>query len=111
MTKLNLRFIATTPGDRFKGLMNQAPLKGNEGALFVFGQTKLGSFWNKNVSFPIDVGFFDKEGKLINIEHLDAHQRSPVFGNRAYKYVVEAPEGWFGENNVKLGTHYKELTA
>jgi len=44
MTKLNLRFIATTPGDRFKGLMNQAPLKGNEGALFVFGQTKLGSF-------------------------------------------------------------------
>jgi|APSaa5957512535_1039671.scaffolds.fasta_scaffold02847_19 uncharacterized membrane protein (UPF0127 family) len=44
MQKLKLRFTATTPNDRFKGLMNQGPLKEDEAALFVFGKPKLGSF-------------------------------------------------------------------
>ena len=109
MNKLNIRFTATSPNDQMRGLMRQSKLKTNEGALFIFGEPKSGNFWNKNVSFPIDVGFFDAKGKLLNVEKLMEEQRSPVFGAGEYKYVIEANLGWFKKNNVKIGTHYEEI--
>ena len=107
--KLNIRFTATSPNDQMKGLMGKNKLKTNEGALFIFGEPKSGNFWNKNVSFSIDVGFFDVKGNLLNVEKLVEEQRYPVFGAGEYKYVIETNSGWFKKNNIKLGTHYKDI--
>ena len=92
-TGLHLRFVAETPEKQRNGLMHQPPLSPNEGALFVYPELAERRFWNKNVGFPIDVGFFDEERRLVNVETLDAGQEDGV-GHDA-QYVLEAPRGFF----------------
>tara|TARA_Y100001937_G_scaffold128294_1_gene203808 strand:+ start:33752 stop:34282 length:531 start_codon:yes stop_codon:yes gene_type:complete len=100
---LNIIKHNTTPEDIRKGLQYHQPLIGNQAFLFTFPQSTTSGFWNKNVSFPIDVAFFDKNKYLINIEHLDKEQLLDVKADRPFKYVVETRKGWFSENNIKKG--------
>ena len=89
--------------------MFQKPLRPNEGALFVFEEPSIAYFWNKNVQFPIDVAFFNRDGKLIDIQHMIANQTQPVFSSGTYNYVIEAPLGWFMRNKVIYGTNLEDL--
>lgn len=100
--KLSLRFVAQTPRDRFRGLMHQQPLAPNEGALFVYNMPTKGTFWNKNVDFPIQIGFFDQQRKLIAIRRLEAQQRESVGPNKEYRYALETSDGFF--NSIPEGT-------
>jgi len=100
--KLSLRFIASTPQELSRGLMHQDPLKSNEGALFVYPKPVDGRFWNKNVSFPIDVGFFDEDKRLIDVRRLEAGQEEAVGSSKPFQFVLEAPEGYFRNKNGTL---------
>ena len=92
-TGLHLRFVAETPEKQQEGLMRQPPLSPNEGALFVYPELAGRRFWNKNVGFPIDVGFFDSQRKLTTVETLDADQEESI--EHEAQYVLEAPRGFF----------------
>ena len=106
---LNIIKHNTTPEDIRKGLQYHQPLIGNQAFLFTFPQSTTSGFWNKNVSFPIDVAFFDKNKYLINIEQLDAYQMLDVRPARPYKYVIETRKGWFSENNIQEGHSMETL--
>lgn len=93
--KTHLRFVAKTPRERFRGLMFQPPLLPNEAALFVYDTPTKGSFWNKNVDFPIQIGFFDQQRKLIAVRRLEAQQQSSVGPNKEYRYALETSDGFF----------------
>ena len=105
--RLNLRFIAKTGKEQRLGLMGQEPLSPSEGALFVYPEPTDLRFWNRNVSFPIDVGIFDAEKRLVSVGQLDAHQEEGIghFG----QFALEAPRGFF--SGIKTGTHLDELVA
>ena len=94
--KLNLRFIANDDDSRSKGLMHQCPLN-KECALFEFPYLTKTTFWNKNVSFPIDLGFFDQKKRLIDFNHLNSNQEEHVGCrcNKPFRYVLEVPRGYF----------------
>ncbi len=101
--KLKIRLIAKDSKSREKGLMFQQPLSGDEAAVFVFDYPGSYPFWNKNVSFGIDVAAFDSGGELLTVESLKANQESPVLGTvSGVKYVIEAPENWFSGKNGNL---------
>ena len=100
---LNIVQHLTTPKEHQKGVMFQKPLMANDAVLFEFAEESSSGFYNKNVSFPIDVAFFDKNKYLINIEQLDAYQMLDVRPARPYKYVIETRKGWFSENNIQEG--------
>lgn len=93
MALLTPVYILFNDKERQEGLMFKAPLAQNEGALFIWDKPSIGYIWNKNVSFPIDVAFFDENKKLLNVEHLKAYQEAPVFANGKFKYVVETTYG------------------
>jgi len=121
---LNVRTFAYNDAEREKGLMHSEPLKDNECALFMFneGENYLGDsyaqycapkedirrnpgFWNKNVSFPIDVAFYDPDGILIAVKQLEANQLEPVFsGCNDVRYVIETQKDWYKKNNIKNGS-------
>ena len=107
MSKIRLRFIADTPQERIRGLMYQAPLQPNEGALFIYNSVTKGKFWNKNVDFPIQIGFFDKDRKLIDVKRLEARQEKSVGPNAEYRYALETADGFF--NEIGPGTHLDSL--
>ena len=106
---LKITDVFTTPQEHEKGLMFTEPLIGNEAVLFIFDSDRVSGFWNKNVFFPIDIAFLDKNGYVINIETVKKNQLLTVYSHKPYRYVIETKEDWFINNNIGKGDSMKVL--
>ena len=96
--------IAITPQELSSGLMFRKSLRDNHGMLFIFKNPQQVSFWMKNVSIPLDIGYFDASGILVEYYHLYPHDETPLFSrSKNIKYVLEMNKGWFKNNNIKTG--------
>lgn len=108
-----LRCVATmqTPEDRAAGLTAlQQPLQPDECMLFIFDRPSDSSFWNRGVSYPIDVAFFDKKHRLIEVRQLGPNQENPVnCVTGHFNFVLETVVDFFAQNNIPLGITFDEL--
>ncbi|MBR1544910.1 MAG: DUF192 domain-containing protein [Alphaproteobacteria bacterium] len=57
--------VADTDEERLKGLMNREVLNENTGMLFDFVEPDYYSMWMKNTLIPLDMIFFNKDGRVI----------------------------------------------
>lgn len=102
--------IADTESKRQRGLMFRKKLDKDTGMLFIFPHEQPLSFWMKNTFIDLDIGFFDRHKKLINIVQMEAvksemDQSLPSYSSeRPAQYALEVPKFWFKENKIKLGT-------
>ncbi|GAB4275003.1 MAG: DUF192 domain-containing protein [Opitutales bacterium] len=96
--------IALTRKEQAEGLMHRASLEPNQGMLFVFSKAGQQQFWMKNTSIPLDVGFFNSEGKLVEVHPLYPNDRTPV-RSRSDKIVMalEMRQGWFANHGIRTG--------
>jgi uncharacterized membrane protein (UPF0127 family) len=102
--KLKVALVADKSELQQKGLMFHPGLKREECVLFIFDKPNDYSFWNKNVSFPIDIAFFNSKGKLISISNLKENQLNSVGAkDNDIKYVIESNLNWFKDNNINVG--------
>ena len=96
--------LAFTNEARRKGLMGRERLGRSEGMLFVFPREKVREMWMLNVPIPLDVGFFDRRGQL-----LDWQTMAPDGGRKIYRssapalYVLEMNRGWFARHQIEAG--------
>jgi uncharacterized protein len=60
--------IADTEPRRVRGLMFQEQLPYDEGMIFVFDEPGYYSLWMLNMQFPLDMIWFDSDGKVVFIE-------------------------------------------
>lgn len=60
--------IADTPEKRERGLMNGEGLDQNNGMLFVFPEEGQYPFWMKNMKFPIDIIWINRDYRIVHIE-------------------------------------------
>ena len=96
--------IANTPDARRQGLMHRRQLGENEGMLFVFPGERVLQMWMLNTLIPLDAGFFDADGVLLN--HLTMQ---PDGGRRIHRsaaparYVLEMNSGWFRRAGIEPG--------
>ena len=96
--------IAITPEEISRGLMFRKSLKSDHGMLFIFNKPQKVSFWMRNVSIPLDIGYFDESGILIEFYHLYPHDETPLFSkSKNIQYVLEMNKDWFKNNNIKTG--------
>jgi len=86
---MKVRFTAETSYDRARGLMFSKPLAQDEIAVFKFDNNTTSKFWNRNVSYPIKIVFFDSDFNLVGLKNLDAEQTNLVGALKPYKYAVE----------------------
>ena len=87
-----------------EGLMYRKSLDKNHGMLFVFDKPSRVSFWMKNVSLPLDIGYFDSKGRLIEQYVLYPYDESPVFSKSDdIQFVLEMERGWFQKNKLYSG--------
>ncbi len=94
--------IARTRAQLRQGLMYRDGLKPGTGMIFVYKPPKWAAIWMRNMRFPIDVGFFDREGRLINFERaVPAPDELPDDDVPRYRsesraaYAVEVTAGFF----------------
>lgn len=94
--------VADQDSSRQKGLMNRKNLDADKGMIFVFPDSKMRSFWMKNVLIPLDILFFDSNGSFVSGEHMtpdspliqDMFKKKWLSKNPA-QFVVEVAGGTF----------------
>jgi uncharacterized membrane protein (UPF0127 family) len=60
--------VMRTDEGRERGLMFRKGLDEGHGMLFVFDRPDIYPFWMKNMDFPIDILWLDKEKRVVHIE-------------------------------------------
>lgn len=60
--------IARTLEEKKKGLSFRDNLDQNAGMLFIYQKEGIYSFWMKDMSFPLDIIWIDKDQKIVHIE-------------------------------------------
>ncbi|HRO66179.1 MAG TPA: DUF192 domain-containing protein, partial [Pseudobdellovibrionaceae bacterium] len=104
--------VADTPERQSRGLMFRQELKNGHGMIFIFPLEKIQSFWMKNTFVPLDIGFFDQNKKLVDIQQMEAvgsvmevpksyRSRAPAM------YALEVPRGWFAKMKIKEGVVFR----
>lgn len=100
--------IADTEPRRVRGLMFQDQLPYDQGMIFVFDEPGLYSLWMLNMQFPLDMMWFDENGKIVHIEQdvppckaaLEIATCQSVVPEKEAVYVLEVTAGFIEQNNI-----------
>lgn len=97
--------IADSEPERVRGLSGREALPEDAGLLFVFEQEGFHGIWMKEMRFPIDIAWLDREKKIIHIETEVSVETYPKIFNAAAPslYVLEAAAGVFEKMKIKIG--------
>lgn len=85
------------------GLMYRTEMADNHGMLFIYKQAAPLSFWMKNTRIPLDILYFDKNLKLINISADTPPCRTPSCPG----YPSSAPAQYVLEINAGLARQWQ----
>ena len=108
--------LAETQEQHAEGLMFRKKLKNNEGMLFVFKNEQVREFWMKNTVINLDIGYFNKNRKLIDIQQMAAITSVlqidiPTYPSKQpAMYALEMAQGWFKNNKFEEGTDLKMIS-
>jgi len=109
--------IAKSPRQHARGLMFRKHMAPEGGMLFVFDREEPRSFWMKNTFIDLDIGYFDKNKRLIDIKHMKAVKSELEINLPRYlslkpaQYALEVNKGWFKKNNISLGAVFSWTEA
>ena len=109
--------IAEAPEQHAQGLMFRKKLKNNEGMLFIFNEELVREFWMKNTLINLDIGYFDKNKKLIDIQQMKAvtsimQTDLPTYPSKQpAMYALEMQQAWFKKNKFTEGTEFKIISG
>jgi uncharacterized membrane protein (UPF0127 family) len=96
--------IADTPRRIARGLKYRDSLGPDEGMLFVFPEPAIRRFWMKDTRIDLDIGFFDSDGRLLNIAHMKAFDTDTRHQSVApAQYALEVNRGWFAGHRLGPG--------
>ncbi len=97
--------VADTIPERIKGLSGTPFLPDKVVKLFAFGAAGEQSIWMKNMNYPLDIIWLDKEGIIVHIEKDISPETYPdSFSSPAPAwYVIEANAGFTASNTVAVG--------
>ena len=102
--------LAITEDQKTKGLSIKNHLQENQGMLFIYNYPAPHPFWMKDMKFPIDIIWLDRNGTVTHIETKlqpcipknICHTYTPKSSNSLY--VLETVAGFSQKHNVKVGT-------
>ena len=96
--------IVLTRAEQAKGLMHRDTLPENSGMLFAYRDPTPMSFWMANTSIPLDIGFFDSTGLLVEVHRMVPFDTSRTRSRaQNLQYALEMNAGWFSRNGIFPG--------
>ena len=96
--------LADTPKSREVGLMNRTGMPMNSGMLFVFEQKAGHCFWMNNTKIPLSIAFIADDGKIVNIEEMQAETTNNHCPKAAVRYALEMNKQWFSDRVIIPGS-------
>jgi uncharacterized membrane protein (UPF0127 family) len=97
--------IADTNEKKKKGLSGRAELKDGNGMLFIFHISKRYAFWMRDMNFPIDIIWLDKDFKIVYIKENATPESYPKLfkSENLAQYVLEVPAFFARNNGTRVG--------
>ncbi len=99
--------LALDESSRMRGLMFREHLAPDHGMLFVFDDDREREFWMKNTLIPLDLLFFDAQGRLIAMQPNVQPCRQPHCpsypSHQPARYVLELNAGSAQRLHLQLG--------
>ena len=87
-----------------RGLMYRTNLGQDRGMLFYYDAPRKMSYWMRNTSIALDIGFFTADGILREIYPMYPMDERPVKSRREdLVMAVEMNQGWYANNGVGVG--------
>lgn len=101
--------VADTENLREQGLSGKTSLLPEEGMLFVFQKLGTHSFWMKDMLFPIDIIWIDKNLKIVHMAHSLHPETYPkiFFPPSDSLYVLEVSAGEAEKLSLDIGDRVK----
>lgn len=100
--------LASTADARRQGLMGRRSLGRDQGMLLVFPYEKTVQIWMLNMEMPIDVGFFDRHGRLLDWSSMQPDGGNRIYGSPAPAlYTLEMNRGWFKRHGLQTGAQLR----
>ena len=96
--------LADTPKAREVGLMNRTSMPTNSGMLFIFEQKAGHCFWMNNTKIPLSIAFIADDGRIVNIEEMQAETTNNHCPKAAIRYALEMNKQWFSERVISPGS-------
>lgn len=95
--------VAATPGQREQGLMFRKSMGQNDGMVFLFQKPQSVCMWMRNTLIPLSVAFIGSDGKIVNIEEMQAQTDDSHCAKKDVPFALEMNTGWFKQNHLKPG--------
>jgi uncharacterized membrane protein (UPF0127 family) len=99
--------VAKTPETREKGLGGTSGLRENESMLFIFDKDDKWAIWMKDVNYPIDIVWLDKDKKVVHIVKNAPPESYPYDSftpKQDARYVLEFAAGTASKKVINIGT-------
>jgi len=96
--------LADAPKAREVGLMNRTSMPTNSGMLFIFEQKAGHCFWMNNTKIPLSIAFIADDGRIVNIEEMQAETTNNHCPKAAVRYALEMNKQWFSERVIVPGS-------
>ena len=96
--------LALKPAEQQKGLMHRESLDKDHGMMFLFDRPDKRGFWMRNTRIPLDIGYFDSNGQLLEVHKLFPFDETSV-NSRSHEVLiaVETNQGWYAANDIQVG--------
>jgi uncharacterized membrane protein (UPF0127 family) len=96
--------LADTPKAREVGLMNRTSMPTNSGMLFIFEQKAGHCFWMNNTKIPLSIAFIADDGRIVNIEEMQAETTNNHCPKANVRYALEMNKQWFSDRVIVPGS-------
>lgn len=99
--------VAKTPEDREQGLSGTSELRADQGLLIIFDTDEKWSIWMKEMKYPIDIVWLDKNKKVVYIVKNAPPESYPYerfTPKQDARYVLELPAGTTSKKSINIGS-------
>ena len=107
--------LATTLPSQERGLSGLPSLPHNEGMLFVFDHADYWAFWMINMSFPLDIIWFNSARQVVwtepDLKPCPPSNCPVIMPPVQSMYVLEVNAGFIAANHITLGTTFSFSAA
>lgn len=87
-----------------RGLMHRDELPADGGMLFPYPEPQRMSFWMANTRIPLDIGFFNAQGRLLEIHRMVPFDTSRTTSRSdQVQFALEMNSGWFASKGLLPG--------
>ena len=101
--------VASTQQARQVGLMNRTSMPTDSGMLFIFDQKATHCFWMSNTKIPLAIAFIADDGKIVNIEEMQAETLNNHCPKAPVRYALEMNRQWFSQRAIGPGSMIQGL--